>query len=46
MGKRVDTIVIIGNVVFVIEFKVGESKFLNSNVEQVWDYALDLKNFH
>lgn len=46
MGKRVDAIIIIQNVVFVVEFKVGESKFLNYYVEQVWDYALDLKNFH
>lgn len=46
MGKRVDTLVIVKNVVFVIEFKVGEKHFLNHNVEQVWDYALDLKNFH
>lgn len=46
MGKRVDTLIIIQNVVFVIEFKVGESHFLNHNIEQVWDYALDLKNFH
>src|SRR5688572_5545146 len=46
MGKRIDTIVIINGVVFVIEFKVGESKFLYSHIDQVWDYALDLKNFH
>lgn len=46
MGKRVDTLIVIKNVVFVIEFKVGESHFLNHNIEQVWDYALDLKNFH
>jgi len=46
MGKRVDAIVVIDNVVFVIEFKVGEDKFHNHHVEQVWDYALDLKNFH
>jgi hypothetical protein len=46
MGKRVDTIVIINNVVFVIEFKVGETKFHTFEIEQVWDYALDLKNFH
>lgn len=46
MGKRVDSIVIINDVVFVIEFKVGESKFLHHQIEQVWDYALDLKNFH
>lgn len=46
MGKRIDTLVIINEVVFVIEFKVGESKFLQHHVDQVWDYALDLKNFH
>jgi DUF2075 family protein len=46
MGKRVDCLVIINNVVFVIEFKVGESKFHAYHIEQVWDYALDLKNFH
>ncbi len=46
MGRRVDCIVIIGNVVFVIEFKVGERDFHRYQVEQVWDYALDLKNFH
>ena len=36
----------IGPVVFVIEFKVGESAFERAAVDQVWDYALDLKNFH
>ncbi len=46
MGKRVDCILIIKNIVFVIEFKVGEKEFHNHNLEQVWDYALDLKNFH
>lgn len=37
MGKRVDTLIIIKNIVFVIEFKVGESHFLNSHIDQVWD---------
>lgn len=46
MGKRVDAIVIVEGVVFVVEFKVGESRYLKSDVDQVWDYALDLKNFH
>lgn len=46
MGKRVDCLLILKNIVFVIEFKVGEKDFLNHNIEQVWDYALDLKNFH
>jgi len=46
MGKRVDCILIIQNIVFVIEFKVGEKEYLSANYDQVWDYALDLKNFH
>ncbi len=46
MGKRVDVLVIINNVIFIIEFKVGESRYLNYHIDQVWDYALDLKNFH
>lgn len=46
LGKRIDCVLIIDNIVFVIEFKVGESEFLNHNLMQVWDYALDLKNFH
>ncbi len=46
MGKRVDCLIIIKDVVFVVEFKVGEKQFNNFNLEQVWDYALDLKNFH
>ena len=46
MGKRVDCLLLIENVVFVIEFKVGETQYLSYNKDQVWDYALDLKNFH
>lgn len=46
MGKRVDAIVIIDSMVFVMEFKVGETKYQSYQIEQVWDYALDLKNFH
>lgn len=46
MGRRIDVLVIIRNTVFVIEFKVGESHFTRAALDQVWDYALDLKNFH
>jgi hypothetical protein len=46
MGKRIDTVLVIGPVLFVIEFKVGESGFDRASIDQVWDYALDLKNFH
>ena len=46
LGKRIDVLALIDYVVFVIEFKVGESIFSSAAVDQVWDYALDLKNFH
>lgn len=46
MGRRIDVVLLIQHVVFVIEFKVGEKNFLASAIDQVWDYALDLKNFH
>ena len=46
MGKRIDCLLIVRNIIFIVEFKVGEKDFLNANYEQVWDYALDLKNFH
>jgi hypothetical protein len=46
MGRRIDVVLLIGPVVFVIEFKVGERAFDSAALEQVWDYALDLKNFH
>ena len=46
LGKRIDAVVILHHVVFVIEFKAGERNFNRSAIEQVWDYALDLKNFH
>jgi hypothetical protein len=46
MGRRIDAVIILGSVVFVVEFKVGETSFERSSIDQVWDYALDLKNFH
>ncbi len=46
MGRRVDVVLLAEAVVFAIEFKVGAEQFDGAAVEQVWDYALDLKNFH
>ena len=42
MGRRIDALVIIGPVIFVLEFKVGEQTFSSQDVDQVVDYALDL----
>ena len=46
LGKRVDVVLLLKGIVFCLEFKVGESKILEADVDQVLDYALDLKNFH
>lgn len=46
MGRRIDAVIIIENIVFPLEFKIGQSVYLPSNIDQVWDYALDLKYFH
>lgn len=46
LGRRADVILIVGHVLFVVEFKAGESHFTVAALDQVWDYALDLKNFH
>jgi hypothetical protein len=46
MGRRIDAVLLIGPVIFVLEFKVGEKVFTTYAIDQVFDYALDLKNFH
>lgn len=46
LGKRVDVVLLLNGIVFCLEFKVGESRILEPDVDQVLDYALDLKNFH
>ena len=46
MGKRVDVLLIIQNVIFLLEFKVGTDTYDASAVNQVVDYTLDMQNFH
>jgi hypothetical protein len=46
MGRRIDAVVLVGAVIFVLEFKIGERDFHAQDVDQVVDYALDLQNFH
>lgn len=46
LGKRIDVVLIIKGIIFVLEFKVGAKEYLRQDLEQVWDYVLDLKNFH
>lgn len=46
LGKRIDVVVLLRERIFVIEFKAGEKEYNHADVDQVLDYALDLKNFH
>ncbi len=44
--KRVDVVMLIGEAVFCMEFKIGDKKHQRSTARQVEDYALDLRDFH
>ena len=46
LGKRIDVVLLINGIIFCLEFKVGENIVHEENVDQVLDYALDLRNFH
>ena len=46
MGKRVDNIIVLGDHIIVIEFKIGSDSYDSPSINQVVDYALDLLNFH
>ncbi len=46
LGRRVDAVLVTRTAVVPIEFKVGADSFVRPDLEQVWDYGLDLKNFH
>ncbi|GAB3922945.1 DUF2075 domain-containing protein [Mucilaginibacter myungsuensis] len=44
--KRVDAVILAGDLVIVLEFKVGKADYTNADKEQVLDYCLDLRDFH
>ena len=46
MGQRIDVVILIGAVIFILEFKINEKEYSLNATDQVMDYALDLKNFH
>jgi len=46
LGKRIDVILLIKNMVFSLEFKNGKTIFTAQDAQQAEDYALDIKNFH
>ena len=46
MGHRLDVVIIIAGILFLLEFKVGDKEYRKATEDQVMDYALDLKYFH
>ena len=46
LASRIDAVLISGPAILPIEFKIGENAYKTAHYNQVWDYALDLKNFH
>jgi len=46
MGHRVDAVVLTNGIVLTIEFKVGAAEYTGADIDQAYDYAIDLKYFH
>ncbi len=46
MGLRADAVLLLGGCVVILEFKTGEKQVHQGALNQVWEYALDTKNFH
>lgn len=46
MGKRVDNILLLNGIIYLLEFKIFAKSYESYAIDQVVDYALDLKNFH
>lgn len=46
IGSRVDNVLLYKGMIYLLEFKVGENEYKKYEIDQVVDYALDLKNFH
>jgi len=45
-SKRIDAVLLSTHLIYVIEFKIGQEKYLTNDVQQIEDYALDLRDFH
>lgn len=46
LGRRIDAVILINDVVACVEFKIGASRFGSADVDQTADYALCLRDFH
>ena len=46
LGRRIDAVVLIGDIVCVVEFKIGAKGHDGADIAQAEDYALCLRDFH
>ncbi len=46
MGQRIDTIILTSDKILVIEFKIGEKNYTSQDKWQLYNYVMDLKDFH
>jgi hypothetical protein len=46
LQRRLDVVLLCGQSIVVVEFKVGATSYQSSDLRQVEDYALDLRDFH
>ncbi|KIN71456.1 DNA/RNA helicase domain-containing protein [Sulfitobacter guttiformis] len=46
LGRRIDTVILIGDCIACIEFKIGSASFGSGDIDQAVDYALCLRDFH
>ena len=46
MGKRADVVYIADGIIFILEFKVGETEYKSHDLRQTEGYAMDLSCFH
>ncbi len=46
LGRRIDTVLLTGHAIIVLEFKIGATSITTLDRQQTEDYALDLFDFH
>ncbi|NTU99331.1 DUF2075 domain-containing protein [Candidatus Falkowbacteria bacterium] len=46
MGRRIDAVLLLNDIVVTTEFKIDATQYLSADIDQSYDYALDLKYFH
>lgn len=46
LGRRIDTVIVTGDRILCLEFKIGADRYNTADINQAVDYALCLRDFH